>query len=164
MNHLDSITVNTLMTPELFRELYDDRKRIKKQLEDLQEVKTGLDRQVTDLQTNNTSLITNQRMWKNLYGSARALLDMVLIEIPLSYKIYERPIEVTQSTLALLERITLLEKDAWTQAGPMVREFLAAYEKLQEASHLATEDAGDAMLLSFLQDWVERFKHLFPRP
>lgn len=131
-----------------------------------QEMRDELSRlrmQVKELQGRGTELLNEGRMWKLRFKAAHTLLRAVLLEDPFKRflnRIY--PEDEMSRTTALdgvaevAARVDLLEKDAWTKAGGLAREFVQAADWAERAHDL--ENATLDKAVEFVRDWRVKFK------
>lgn len=128
-----------------------------------QEMRAEIERlrmQVKDLQGRGTELLNEGRMWKLRYKSAHTLLRAALLEDPFKRflnRIYPED-EMSRTTVLdgiaeVAARVDLLEKDAWTKAGGVAREFVAEADRLLDSEDAPREDIG-----CYIERWRDKFK------
>lgn len=114
----------------------------------------------TELQADNTRLITELRMARAQLSAAKALMRVGFIERPMS-QLMPANGSSCEDLVSLYARIELLEKDAWTMTGPLARQFVKAAKKLAEENSyrgMLLDDASGFM--SFIGEWAEKFAAL----
>lgn len=104
----------------------------------------------TELQADNTRLITELRMVRAQLNAAKAIMRVGFIERPMSQLM--PPTGATcEDLVKLYERIELLEKDAWTMTGPLARQFVKA---------VRTFDPERNDLDTMVEEWAAKFAKL----
>ena len=117
---------------------------------------------ITALQSDNSRLLNERRMFKAQAHASKVLLEHVLINTPLVARMHaaDDGIEATallpmfKDVEVLHNRMLLLEKDAWTSTSILARDFVQSTEHLLPSE---SEDADVGELFQFLKNWAERF-------
>lgn len=129
--------------------------------DDLRAEVERLEARVTELQAEGSRLENERRKWKAIATATREILMRVVIDVPVAARVTGmgeadiRP-ELNEHFAALL-RIEQLERDAWSGAAQLAREFIKAVEKA-EAKHY--DISGEADLATAASEYAEKFKTL----
>jgi len=111
----------------------------------------------TELQADNTKLITELRMVRAQLDAAKALMRVGFIERPMS-RLMPASGSSCEDLVKLYERIELLEKDGWTQTGPLARQFVKAVKAFVENESGISQKEED--FVDFIESWADKFHTL----
>ncbi len=123
---------------------------------------TDLDR-TQELLERCTALENEKRMWKARAKAAHDILTMLMMELPIMNRIMGLGVtedeirDVTGDAWDLHMRVDQLERDVWTGAARMVRDFIKAV------------DANPGLRMGLvglapqeiLEEWIPKFRSLF---